>query len=262
LKERLDKIVFSRGLVKSRETARAFIIEGKVLVDGKKISKPGTLVSETADVVLKESDPPFASRGGLKLDAALDFFAVEVKDKIVMDVGSSTGGFTDCLLQRGAGKVYCIDVGYGQLAWQLRTDPRVVVVERTNIRYLDSEIGEHRSKFDAREFEDLLSGNIDMATIDVSFISLIKVIPPVMKFLTGRGEVLALVKPQFEVGKGEVGKGGIVREEEKRLSAVEKVRKYSEELGLEFVGLFQCPVPGQKGNIEYFLYMKMREDGR
>jgi 23S rRNA (cytidine1920-2'-O)/16S rRNA (cytidine1409-2'-O)-methyltransferase len=159
-------------------------------------------------------------------------------------------------LQRGARKVYCIDVGYGQLAWSLRNDPRVVVMERTNIRYIDSVIEEHPSKFSGEAFNDLLNRKIDMATLDVSFISLTKVMPAVLKFLRPGGEVLALVKPQFEVGKGEVGKGGIVREEEKRLEAVSAVREDLERLGLETVGVVQSSVPGQKGNIEYFLYMK------
>ena len=256
MKERLDKIIVSGGMVKSREIARALIIEGKVFVDGKKMTKPGTPVSDTSEIVLKQSELPFVGRGGLKLDAALDFFSIEVQDEVIMDVGSSTGGFTDCLLKRGAKKVYCVDVGYGQLAWSLRKDPRVIVLERTNIRYLDSEIEKQESRFSGLEFNDLLKGNIDMATIDVSFISLRKVIPPVIKFLKEKGEVLALVKPQFEVGKGEVGKGGIVREEEKRLKAVSAVREDLEKLGLQTVGIFQSPVHGQKGNVEYFLYMK------
>lgn len=256
MKERLDKIIVSKGLVNSREMAKSLIIEGKVFVDGKKITKPGTLIVETADIFLKEAEIPFVSRGGLKLDAALNFFAVEVKDKVIMDVGSSTGGFTDCLLKRWAAKVYCIDVGYGQLAWSLRIDPRVAVLERINIRYLDSELEKEESRFSGPEFKDLLGGDIDLATIDVSFISLAKVIPSVLKFLKAEGEVLALVKPQFEVGKGEVGKGGIVREEEKRLRAVKTVQEDLEKLGLQTVGVFESPIHGQKGNVEYFLYMK------
>jgi 23S rRNA (cytidine1920-2'-O)/16S rRNA (cytidine1409-2'-O)-methyltransferase len=256
LKERLDKIIASKGLVKSRELAHSLILEGKVFVDGKKITKPGTLFGEMADIFLKEPEMPYVSRGGLKIEAALNFFAVDVKDKVIMDVGSSTGGFTDCLLKRGAKTVYCVDVGYGQLAWSLRKDPRVVLLERTNIRYIDSEIEKQESKFNGPEFKDLLTGNIDMAAIDVSFISLTKVVPSVIKFLKETGEVLALVKPQFEVGKGEVGKGGIVREEEKRLKAVGAVREYLKKLGLRAAGMFESPVHGQKGNIEYFLYMK------
>lgn len=260
MKDRLDKVLVSKGLVKSREMAKALIMEGKVFVDGKKITKAGTSVSETADISLKEEELPYVSRGGLKLEAAIRFFNIDPDNKIMMDVGSSTGGFTDCLLKMGAKKVYCIDVGYGQLAWSLRRDHRVILLERTNIRYLTEIIKSHppqaESKVKSLELEDLVKSNIDMATIDVSFISLKMVIPQVLKFLREEGEVLALVKPQFEVGKGEVGKGGIVREEEKRLSAVKSVQEDSEKLGLSTIGIFQSPIPGQKGNIEYFLYMK------
>ncbi|MEW6213865.1 MAG: TlyA family RNA methyltransferase [Nitrospirota bacterium] len=260
-KERLDKILVSRGLVKSREMAKALIMEGKVLVNGKKITKAGTPVSEASEISLKEEDLPYVSRGGLKLEAAINFFNIDLNDKIIMDVVSSTGGFTDCLLKKGAKKVYCIDVGYGQLAWSLRRDPRIVVMERTNIRHLDKILRGQESTLNqvqdrGQEFEDLIKSNIDMATVDVSFISLTKVIPVVLGFLKEEGEVLALIKPQFEVGKGEVGKGGVVREEVKRLRAVEDVRKNSEELGLKTIGIFRSPLPGQKGNIEYFLYMK------
>jgi len=255
LKERLDKILVSKGLVKSREMARALIIEGKVLVDGKKVMKAGVTVNKTSEISLKEGEIPYVSRGGLKLEAAINFFAIDVKDKIIIDTGSSTGGFTDCLLKKGAKKVYCIDVGYGQLAWSLRKDPRVIVMERTNVRYLDKILGGEK-RFRGSEFEDLVKGNIDMATVDVSFISLTKVVPAILGFLRDEGEVLALVKPQFEVGKGEVGRGGIVREEEKRLRAVERVQKELEELGLRIIGIFPSPIPGRDGNVEYFLYMR------
>jgi 23S rRNA (cytidine1920-2'-O)/16S rRNA (cytidine1409-2'-O)-methyltransferase len=262
LKDRLDKILFLKGLVKSREIAKALIMEGKVLVDGKKITKAGSAVSETADIFLKEEEMPYVSRGGLKLEAALRFFNIDPDNKIIMDVGSSTGGFTDCLLKMGAKKVYCIDVGYGQLAWPLRRNHRVILLERTNIRYLAEIIKNQKSKVKSQELEDLVKSNIDMATIDVSFISLRMVIPQVLKFLKEEGGVLALVKPQFEVGKGEVGKGGIVREEEKRLGTVKSVQEDSEKIGLRSIGMFQSPVPGQKGNIEYFLYMKREFYGR
>jgi 23S rRNA (cytidine1920-2'-O)/16S rRNA (cytidine1409-2'-O)-methyltransferase len=261
-KERLDKVLVSRGLVKSREMAKALIMEGKVFIDGKRTTKPGTSVSEASNISLKGEDLPYVSRGGLKLEAAINFFNIYLNNKIVMDVGSSTGGFTDCLLKLGAKKVYCIDVGYGQLAWALRTDPRVVVMERTNIRYLADIVKSQKSKVKGQEFEDLLKSDIDMVTVDVSFISLTKVIPSVVGFIREEGEILALVKPQFEVGKGEVGRGGIVREEEKRLKAVKYVQENSEKLGLKTVGIFQSPVAGQKGNIEYFLYMKRGSYGR
>ena len=256
MKERLDKVLFSKGLVKSREMARALIMEGKVYVDGNKITKAGTPVNENSDISLQATDLPYVSRGGLKLEAAIKYFNIDVKDKIIMDVGSSTGGFTDCLLQKGAKKAYCIDVGYGQLAWSLRKDPRVILLERTNIRYLREILQEQGARGKEQEYGDLLNSKIDIATIDVSFISLTKVIPEVIKFLNDEGEVLALVKPQFEVGKGEVGKGGIVREEEKRVKAVKYVEEDLAKCGLKSHGVFQSPVIGQKGNVEYFLYMK------
>ena len=224
MKERLDKILVSRGLVKSRELAKAFIMEGKVFVEENKITKAGTLVSDTAEISLREGVMPYVSRGGIKLEAAIDFFSIDVTGKIIMDVGSGTGGFTDCLLKKGAQKVYCIDVGYGQLAWPLRKDQRVVLMERLNVRYLDRIIRDQEQRFMGTEFEDLRKSNIDMVTLDVSFISLTKVIPAVLGFIKEEGKILALVKPQFEVGKGEVGKGGIVREEEKRLKTVENIR--------------------------------------
>jgi 23S rRNA (cytidine1920-2'-O)/16S rRNA (cytidine1409-2'-O)-methyltransferase len=256
LRERLDKILVSNGLVKSRELAKALILEGKVFVDGRKITKAGTQISQDAEIILRDPGIPFVSRGGLKLDAALNFFAIDVQDKVIIDVGSSTGGFTDCLLKRGARKIYCIDVGYGQLAWKLRQDPRVTLLERTNIRNLDKLVQRQDPKVRSDVFDDMKTKKIDMAAIDVSFISLKKVVPETMKFLKEKGEVLALVKPQFEVGKGEVGKGGIVRDEEKRLSAVREVQEDLENIGLQTGGVFESPVPGQKGNIEYFLYMK------
>ena len=256
MKERLDKVLFSKGLVKSREMARALIMEGKVYVDGNKITKAGTPVNENSDISLQATDLPYVSRGGLKLEAAIEHFNIDVKDKIIMDVGSSTGGFTDCLLQKGAKKAYCIDVGYGQLAWSLRKDPRVILLERTNIRYLREILQEQEARGKEQEYGDLVRSKIDIATIDVSFISLTKVIPEVIKCLNDEGEVLALVKPQFEVGKGEVGKGGIVREEEKRVKAVKYVEEDLAKCGLKSHGVFQSPVIGQKGNVEYFLYMK------
>ncbi len=262
MKDRLDKVLFSKGIVKSREMAKALIMEGKVFVDGKKITKAGTPVSETADIFLKEEELPYVSRGGLKLEAALRFFNIDPDTKIIIDVGSSTGGFTDCLLKMGAKKVYCIDVGYGQLAWSLRRNHRVILLEKTNIRYLAEIVKNQKLKVKGPELEDLVKSNIDLATIDVSFISLKMVIPQVLKFLKQEGEVLALVKPQFEVGKGEVGKGGIVREEKKRLDTVKNVQEDSEKLGLRSIGMFQSPIAGQKGNIEYFLYMKREFYGR
>lgn len=255
MKERLDKLIVSRGLVESREMAKALILEGKVFVNGEKITKAGTVVSEDAKIFLNEVDSPYVSRGGLKLESAIDFFNINVSNRIIMDVGASTGGFTDCLLKMGAKKVFCIDVGYGQLAWSLRKDPRVIIMERTNVRYLDRIDWHKDPRYRGQDFEELKSRNIDMAVIDISFISLKKVISAVLHFLNINGEVLSLVKPQFEVGKGEIGRGGIVKEEEKRLKAVNDIQKHFESLGLKTIGVFKCPITGQKGNIEYFLYM-------
>lgn len=241
MKSRLDKIIVEKGIAPSRERARALIMEGKVVVDGVSVTKAGSMIDTESRIELKGEDMPYVSRGGIKLEAAIRHFDISMKDKIVMDVGSSTGGFTDCMLQHGAKRVYCIDVGYGQLAWKLRQDKRVVLLERTNIRYLDRE----------RIPED-----IDIATIDVSFISLLKVVPKVMEFLKKDGEIIALIKPQFEVGKGEVGRGGVVRDEVKRLKVVDRVMGSLEALGLKTIGILQSPISGQKGNIEYLIYMR------
>lgn len=241
MKSRLDKILVEKGLAPSRERAQALIMEGKVFVNGMPSPKAGAMVAEDAAIELKGEDIPYVSRGGLKLEAAVTHFNISLKDKTAMDVGSSTGGFTDCMLQNGAKKVYCIDVGYGQLAWKLRQDQRIVLIERTNIRYLE------RNK---------IPDEIDIAAIDVSFISLTKVVPAVLEFLKKDGEIIALIKPQFEVGKGEVGKGGIVKDEAKRLKTVEYVRESLESLGLETIGVMQSPIAGQKGNIEFLICMK------
>ena len=272
-KERLDKLIVLRGLARSRDLAKAYIMEGRVFVDGKKMTKVGMSVSDKSEISLKGEELPYVSRGGLKLEAAMKYFNVNVRNKIIMDVGCSTGGFTDCLLKMGAKKVYCIDVGYGQLAWPLRNDPRVVVMERTNVRYLERIVREHierqnhrgsaeTTRMKSRGMDELVKGIIDMAAVDVSFISLTKVIPALYEFLKESAEMVLLVKPQFEVGKGEVGKGGIVREEEKRLSAVQRVKADLEHIGLMTAGVFQSPIIGHKGNIEYFLYMKKGEYGR
>ena len=241
MKERLDKLLIKRGLVSSRERARALILEGKVLVNGRPVDKAGTMVDDGAGIVLKGGDLPYVSRGGLKLEKALDDFHINLDGKVVMDVGASTGGFSDCMLQKGARRVYAVDVGYGQLSWSLRKDPRVVVLERTNIRYLPGES---------------VPEEIDFITIDVSFISLLKVVPKVVEFLKDGGEILALIKPQFEVGRGEVDKGGVIRSEDKRMKTVARVSNALESLGLKILGVFESPVKGQKGNIEYFIYLK------
>jgi 23S rRNA (cytidine1920-2'-O)/16S rRNA (cytidine1409-2'-O)-methyltransferase len=244
VKERLDKVLVDRGLTASRERARALIMEGKVLVGGRAVTKPGSLVSDALSVTLKKPDIPYVSRGGLKLRAALERFGVELKGKTAMDVGASTGGFTDCMLSMGVAKVYAVDVGYGQFDWGLRNDPRVVLLERTNIRYLERE---------------RINEDVDLATIDVSFISLGKVVPKVTEFLAPGGEIIALIKPQFEVGRAAVGKGGIVRDEEKRLEAVNALKGEFGKMGLRVLGVMQSPVRGQKGNIEYLIHLKKGE---
>jgi len=239
IKERLDRLIHDRGLAASRDRAKALIMEGKVLVNGHPVTKAGEMVGTNASIELRGEDNPYVSRGGLKLEAALKHFQISVRNKTAMDVGSSTGGFTDVMLQQGARRVYCIDVGYGQLAWKLRQDPNVVLLERTNIRHLE---------------RDRIPEVVDIATIDVSFISLSKVVPKVLEFLKEEGEIVALIKPQFEVGKGEVGKGGIVKDAAKRQAAVERVRQELESLGLTIVGIIESPIHGQKGNTEYLLY--------
>ncbi len=241
-RKRLDVLITERGLVESRQKARALIIEGQVLVNGHPVTKPGHMVSLDAEITVKET-LPYVSRGGLKLEEALRKFILDVRDKVAMDIGASTGGFTDCLLKHGAKRVYAVDVGYGQLHWSLRQDPRVVVLERTNIRHLP---------------RDKVPEEMDLITIDVSFISLEKVLPKAKEFLKPEGEVLALVKPQFEVGPEEVERGGVVRDEKKRLKAVEKVMELSKVLGFQVLGQMPSSVHGQKkGNVEYFLYLKL-----
>lgn len=239
MKERLDKILVDKGIVQSRERARALIMAGKVMVKGKKVDKAGEMVLADADIVLVGEDIPYVSRGGLKLEKALDEYKIDVTGKIAMDVGASTGGFTDCLLQRGAKKVYAVDVGYGQLDIKLRNDPRVINIERQNIRYLE--------KKDIPE-------DIDLITIDSSFISLVKIIPKALEFIGEYGVLIALIKPQFEVGKGEVGKGGVVRDEAKHKAVVEKIRGFCSDSGLSVIGVVESPIFGPKGNREFLIY--------
>lgn len=237
-KIRLDKLLFDKNLVESREKAKALILGGNVLVNGIIVDKAGTLVKPD-DVLTLSAKMPYVSRGGVKLEHAIKTFNIDVKDKTVMDVGASTGGFTDCLLQHGAKKIYAIDVGYGQFSWILRGDNRVVLLEKTNIRYLDG---------------DLVPDKVDIATIDVSFISLLKVIPKVLEFLTQHGEIVALIKPQFEVGRKDVGKGGVVRDESKHIEVIEKIKSESIKMGLEVKGVTASPIKGPKGNVEYLMY--------
>ncbi|OGP83042.1 MAG: hypothetical protein A2Z08_11550 [Deltaproteobacteria bacterium RBG_16_54_11] len=238
-KERLDKVLVARGLAPSRERARSLLLAGAVLVDGQPQAKAGTLIRPEATIRLTHEPQPYVSRGGLKLEQALDFFHINPTGMVVMDVGASTGGFTDCLLQRGARRICAVDVGYGQLAWKLQQDPRVVNLQRRNIRYLSwEEVGE----------------KVDLAVVDVSFISLELVIPPTLAFLKQGGGLLTLVKPQFEVGKGEVGKGGVVRDPEKHRQVVERIVRFAACQGLISHGVTESPIQGPKGNREFFLY--------
>ncbi|HWP57894.1 MAG TPA: TlyA family RNA methyltransferase [Candidatus Acidoferrales bacterium] len=246
-RERLDKVLVERGLVASREEGRRRILAGEVLVRERPMTKAGELIDANAEIRLRGDSLPYVSRGGVKLEGALRHFGIDVRDKVALDIGASTGGFTDCLLAFGARRVYAVDVGYGQLHWRLRTDPRVVLLERTNVRYLkESDLGEAP----------------DLATIDVSFISLRLVLPVVYGLLAPAGIALALVKPQFEVGKGKVGKGGVVRSQEDRLRSVEDVRAAALAIGFSARGLFESPLPGPKGNREFFLYLERPAAGR
>jgi len=237
-KERRDKLLVSRGLVQSRERARALILAGKVVVGDHAIDKAGTQVAADAELRLKGEDIPFVSRGGVKLAAGLDAFGLSVAGLIAIDVGASTGGFTDCLLQRGALRVYAVDVGYGQLAWSLREDRRVVNLERTNIRELAP---------------GALPEQPQVAVIDASFISLDKVLPATLGLLASQAVVVALIKPQFEVGRGEVGKGGVVRDADQHRRVVEQVRRTAETLGCRVLGVIESPILGPKGNREFLI---------
>jgi 23S rRNA (cytidine1920-2'-O)/16S rRNA (cytidine1409-2'-O)-methyltransferase len=239
-KERIDRIVADRGLAPSRERARALIMAGQVVVNDHVADKPGQMVPIDAVVRVKGELHPFVSRGGLKLEKALDCFDLDVAGIVALDVGASTGGFTDCLLQRGARKVIAVDVGYGQLSWKLRSDERVVSLERTNIRYLSA---------------DRLPEVPDLAVIDASFISLAKVLPATVGLIKEGGAIIALIKPQFEVGAGEVGKGGVVREEAKHRQVVDSVCTVAQELGLAVRGVIESPILGPKGNREFLIFL-------
>ena len=237
---RLDRLVVERGLAPSRERAQRLILAGAVLVGDRPVSKPGAEVPEDAAIRVRGGDAPYVSRGGEKLAGALDAFGLDVRDVVALDVGASTGGFTDCLLQRGARRVIALDVGYGQLAWTLRQDPRVVVIERTNARTLRPET---------------LPEPVDLAVVDVSFISLATVLPPVAQVVRAPGTIVALVKPQFEVGRGRVGKGGVVRDDALRAEAVTRIRSVAESLGLTGRGEADSVLAGPKGNREIVLWL-------
>jgi 23S rRNA (cytidine1920-2'-O)/16S rRNA (cytidine1409-2'-O)-methyltransferase len=245
-KERFDKLLVEKGMVQSRERARALIMAGKVAVEGKRIDKPGSQIDVGARLQLQGRDSSYVSRGGEKMEGALKAFGIDPKGMVVMDVGASTGGFTDCILQKGAEKVYAVDVGYGQLAWKLQQDARVVNLERRNIRYLQLE-----------EVEE----EIDLILVDTSFISIEKFLPHLLGFLKEGGAILSLIKPQFEVGKGEVGKGGVVRDRALHEKVMDRISNFSRELGLKILGVTESSLLGPKGNKEFFIYLK-RENGK
>lgn len=247
-KERLDVLMVQRNLAESREKAKALIMSGIVYVNGQKEDKAGTSFEETVQIEVRGNTLKYVSRGGLKLEKAMSRFGVQLAGKVCMDVGASTGGFTDCMLQNGAVKVYAVDVGHGQLAWKLRNDDRVICMEKTNIRYVTPEdIGDR----------------IEFASIDVSFISLTKVLGPVKQLLTDDGQVVCLIKPQFEAGREKVGKKGVVREKSVHLEVIEMVMDYARSIGFGILGLEFSPIKGPEGNIEYLLYLQniLQENG-
>jgi 23S rRNA (cytidine1920-2'-O)/16S rRNA (cytidine1409-2'-O)-methyltransferase len=241
-KKRLDLLLVEKALAPSRQRARAMIMAGKVLVNHVPVDKPATPVDPDDRIEFKGRDIAYASRGGIKLEAALQGFGLNVHGTVCLDAGASTGGFTDCLLQQGAKRVYAVDVGYGQLAWKLRQDPRVMVIERTNIRHLPV---------------DVVGEPIDLATVDVSFISLKIVVPVLQAFVKKRGRILALIKPQFEVGKGRVGKGGVVRNPELHKEVIEALSAFFKTAGLESLGVLPSPILGPKGNREFFTLLSV-----
>ena len=240
MKKRLDVLLFEKGMVPSRERAKAIIMSGIVYVNNQKADKAGMSIPEDAEIEIRGKTNSFVSRGGLKIEKALNYFQIDPKDLCVMDIGASTGGFTDCLLTRGARKVYSIDVGYGQLAWKLRQDPRVVCMERTNIRYVTPE-----------QLEDVPA----FAVIDVSFISLKLVLPVVANLLQEHGRIACLIKPQFEAGKGKVGKKGVVRDPEIHLEVLQSFIENAHEAGFHVYSLTFSPIKGPEGNIEFLGYL-------
>ena len=245
MKKRLDVLLVEQGLADSREKAKAIIMSGIVYVDNNKEDKAGTTFDETAKIEVRGNTLKYVSRGGLKLEKAMDHFGVELAGKVCMDVGASTGGFTDCMLQNGAVKVYSVDVGHGQLAWKLRNDERVVCMEKTNIRYVTPE-----------DIDD----KIEFASIDVSFISLTKVLPAVKKLLTDSGEIVCLIKPQFEAGREKVGKKGVVRDKSVHEEVVNNIISFALSNGFSVLDLEYSPIKGPEGNIEYLVHIKKTDD--
>lgn len=245
-KERLDVLLVQQGLANSRELAKAYIMAGNVYVDGQKEDKAGTKVTVTAKLEVKGNQMKYVSRGGYKLEKAMDVFGIRLDGKICLDIGASTGGFTDCMLQNGASKVYAIDVGYGQFAWKLRNDERVVCLEKTNVRYVTHE---------------QVPDEGDFASIDVSFISLTKVLPAVLGVLGEKGQMVCLIKPQFEAGREKVGKKGVVRDSSVHREVIEMIVEYVRTQSLGILGLDFSPIKGPEGNIEYLIYLDKSRSG-
>ncbi len=241
MKERLDVLLCNMGLAPSREKAKAIIMSGQVYVNGQKEDKAGSMFDIYSPIEIKGNTLPYVSRGGLKLEKSINNFHISLEGKVCMDVGASTGGFTDCMLQNGAIKVFSIDVGHGQLAWKLRQDERVVCMEKTNIRYVT---------------KDDIGEDIDFTSIDVSFISLTKVLEPVKALLSHRGQVVCLIKPQFEAGREKVGKKGVVREKSTHIEVIEMVIAYAKSIGFGILNLEYSPIKGPEGNIEYLLHLQ------
>jgi 23S rRNA (cytidine1920-2'-O)/16S rRNA (cytidine1409-2'-O)-methyltransferase len=241
-RERIDKLLVERGLAESRTKAQAMVMAGVVLVNEQRVEKPSEQITPDSQIRIKKADDPtsrYVGRGGLKLEAALREFQIDARDLVCLDVGASTGGFTDCLLQNGAAKVFAIDVGHNQIDWRLRNDPRVEVREGINARYLDPQ------DFAVR---------FDLVVVDVSFISVTKILPSLVPLLKPHGSLVVLIKPQFEVGRGEVGSGGVVRDEGKRIKAVENTNQFAATLGLDLKGMIESPITGAEGNIEYLAH--------
>lgn len=245
MKERLDILMVNRGLVSSREKARALIMEGIVFVDNQKSDKPGTFCNDGCKIEVRDNKIRYVSRGGLKLEKALDVFDISLKELNCMDVGASTGGFTDCMLQKGCKIVYSIDVGYGQLDWKLRNNPKVINMERTNIRYVDGS-----------SVKDV----IDFFSVDVSFISLTIVLPVIRNLISEKASGVCLIKPQFEAGREKVGKKGVVREKSVHIEVIDKICKYCLNNGFSVLNLDYSPIKGPEGNIEYLLHVEKSED--
>ena len=247
VKERLDVLLVNRGLAPSREKAKAMIMEGNVFVDQQREDKAGASFDVEAKIEVRGNTLKYVSRGGLKLEKAMTHFGITLDGKVCMDIGASTGGFTDCMLQNGAVKVYAVDVGYGQFAWKLRQDERVVCMEKTNIRYVTPED---------------IADRLDFASVDVSFISLTKVLEPARALLTDNGEMVCLIKPQFEAGREKVGKKGVVRDKAVHEEVIEKVISFAMEIGFEVLNLEYSPIKGPEGNIEYLVYIRKADEGR